>query len=189
MDPGLVACIRAGSEIAISDYQDLRERKYAYVAHIHAWFEDWDFLITPTVSVAAFPAERLMPAHWPSHPVGLDVLGRVFLSVQHGLEPGGDRAVRVHRARACRWGCRSSAGGSMTSACCRPPPRSNGRCRGRRKGRELLRSGVQGATAPWRVQGRALALPSLPAVQTRRSSSQSSTTPIRRICVSAGPGW
>ncbi len=68
MDPGLVACIRSGSEIAISEYQDLRERKYAYVAQIHSWFADWDFLITPTVSVAAFPAELLMPEHWPSHP-------------------------------------------------------------------------------------------------------------------------
>jgi aspartyl-tRNA(Asn)/glutamyl-tRNA(Gln) amidotransferase subunit A len=68
MDPGLVACIRAGNAISISDYQDLRERKYAYVAQIHAWFEDWDFLITPTVSVAAFPADRLMPEHWPQHP-------------------------------------------------------------------------------------------------------------------------
>jgi aspartyl-tRNA(Asn)/glutamyl-tRNA(Gln) amidotransferase subunit A len=68
MDPGLVACIRAGSEIAISEYQDLRERKYTYVAQIHAWFEEWDFLLTPSVSVAAFPAEQLMPAHWPEHP-------------------------------------------------------------------------------------------------------------------------
>ncbi len=68
MDPGLVSCIRAGTDIAMADYQDLRERKYAYVARIHAWFADWDFLITPTVSVAAFPAELLMPADWPPHP-------------------------------------------------------------------------------------------------------------------------
>ena len=39
----------------------------AYIAAIHRWFEDWDFLLTPSVSVAAFPAELLMPKHWPQH--------------------------------------------------------------------------------------------------------------------------
>ena len=29
---------------------------------------DWDLLVTPAVSVAAFPAERLQPEHWPEHP-------------------------------------------------------------------------------------------------------------------------
>ncbi|MBV9812867.1 MAG: amidase [Acetobacteraceae bacterium] len=68
MDPGLVACARASETITMADYQAARERKYAYVTRIHEWFEDWDFLITPTVSVAAFPAERLQPEHWPQHP-------------------------------------------------------------------------------------------------------------------------
>jgi len=67
MDPGLVACIKAGAGISVVDYLLMRERKMAYVAAINHWFEDWDFLLTPAVSVAAFPAELLMPAHWPSH--------------------------------------------------------------------------------------------------------------------------
>lgn len=67
MDPGLVACIREGAQISIADYQLLRDRKMAYVAAIHTWFEGFDFLLTPAVSVAAFPADRLMPAHWPDH--------------------------------------------------------------------------------------------------------------------------
>ena len=67
MDPGLVACIKAAQNYSVADYQAMRERKMAYVAAIHRWFEDWDFLLTPAVSVAAFPAERLMPAHWPQH--------------------------------------------------------------------------------------------------------------------------
>ena len=65
MDPGLVACIRAGERVTIDAYQLARERKYAYVAAIHRWFENWDLLLTPAVSVAAFPAERLNPEHWP----------------------------------------------------------------------------------------------------------------------------
>ena len=68
MDQNLVACIRAGMDVTMAGYQDLRVRKFAYIAEIQEFFEDWDFLITPTVSVAAFPAERLIPAHWPQHP-------------------------------------------------------------------------------------------------------------------------
>jgi aspartyl-tRNA(Asn)/glutamyl-tRNA(Gln) amidotransferase subunit A len=68
MDPGLVACIREGEQHTLPAYQAMRERKYAYIAAIHRFFEDWDFLLTPAVSVAAFPAERLQPEHWPAHP-------------------------------------------------------------------------------------------------------------------------
>jgi aspartyl-tRNA(Asn)/glutamyl-tRNA(Gln) amidotransferase subunit A len=67
MDPGLVACIKEAKTVSVMDYQLVRERKMAYVASIHRWFEDWDFLLTPSVSVAAFPAENLMPDHWPHH--------------------------------------------------------------------------------------------------------------------------
>jgi aspartyl-tRNA(Asn)/glutamyl-tRNA(Gln) amidotransferase subunit A len=68
MDPGFIACIEAGSHITMADYQKMRLVKYAYCAEIHRFFEDWDFLLTPAVSVAAFPAERLQPEHWPQHP-------------------------------------------------------------------------------------------------------------------------
>ncbi|MFL5254568.1 MAG: amidase family protein [Rhodopila sp.] len=67
MDPGLVACIKASENVSIETYQRARERKVAYVTAIHRWFQDWDFLLTPAVSVAAFPAEKLMPDHWPQH--------------------------------------------------------------------------------------------------------------------------
>ena len=68
MDPGLVACIKDAEDVPVASYQAMRERKMAYVAEIHRWFQDWDFLLTPSVSVAAFPAEKLMPDHWPQHP-------------------------------------------------------------------------------------------------------------------------
>jgi len=67
MDPGLVACIKASRNVSVAEYQAARERKMPYVADIHRWFQDWDFLLTPSVSVAAFPAEQLMPDHWPRH--------------------------------------------------------------------------------------------------------------------------
>lgn len=68
MDPGFVACIEAGAGITMADYQKARLLKYAYCAEIGHFFENWDFLLTPAVSVAAFPADRLQPAHWPQHP-------------------------------------------------------------------------------------------------------------------------
>jgi aspartyl-tRNA(Asn)/glutamyl-tRNA(Gln) amidotransferase subunit A len=68
MDPGLVACVKDGMKVRMSDYQLMRDRKYAYNAAQNRWFGDWDFLVTPAVSVAAFPADRLQPAHWPQHP-------------------------------------------------------------------------------------------------------------------------
>src|SRR5215510_919117 len=68
MDPGMVACIEAGAAITMADYQKMRLTKYAYCAEINHFFDDWDFLLTPAVSVAAFPATRLQPEHWPQHP-------------------------------------------------------------------------------------------------------------------------
>ena len=67
MDPGLVACIQASNNVSVAEYQTARERKMSYIADIHRWFEGWDFLLTPAVSVAAFPAEKLMPDYWPQH--------------------------------------------------------------------------------------------------------------------------
>ncbi|MDX8437267.1 amidase family protein [Mesorhizobium abyssinicae] len=68
MDPGLVACIRQSEDIPVSCYMEMRRRKMDYVASIHRWFQDWDFLLTPSASVAAFPAEQLMPDNWQKHP-------------------------------------------------------------------------------------------------------------------------
>ena len=68
MDPGLVACIRAGIGHSAETYLAMRARKLAYVEQMHRFMADWDLLITPSVSVAAFPADRLQPAHWPQHP-------------------------------------------------------------------------------------------------------------------------
>jgi aspartyl-tRNA(Asn)/glutamyl-tRNA(Gln) amidotransferase subunit A len=68
MDPGLVACVKAGKDYPFVQYQEARERKYSYNVAIHSFFEDWDYLLSPAVSVAAFPADRLQPEHWPQHP-------------------------------------------------------------------------------------------------------------------------
>ena len=68
MDPGLVACARMGVGRGVSEYVQMRERKLAYSMAVNRWLEDWDFLVTPAVSTAAFPAGLLQPEHWPQHP-------------------------------------------------------------------------------------------------------------------------
>ena len=67
MDPGLVACIHAGSGHSAETYLAMRARKLDYIERMHRFMADWDLLLTPSVSVAAFPVERLLPAHWPDH--------------------------------------------------------------------------------------------------------------------------
>jgi aspartyl-tRNA(Asn)/glutamyl-tRNA(Gln) amidotransferase subunit A len=68
MDPGLIACIETGMGHSLEDYLDMRQRKITYVEQIHRAFEQCDLMLTPAVSVAAFPADRLQPEHWPQHP-------------------------------------------------------------------------------------------------------------------------
>ena len=67
MDPGFVAMIRHASGFTAPQYMQMRLRRFAYVQQIHEFMEGYDFLLSPAVSVAAFPADRLQPEHWPQH--------------------------------------------------------------------------------------------------------------------------
>lgn len=67
LDPGLVACIKAGEGYSALDYMKMRARKLAYMEAWHRFMDKYDLLITPAVSVAAFPADKLNPDHWPQH--------------------------------------------------------------------------------------------------------------------------
>ncbi|MFH1342646.1 MAG: amidase family protein [Pseudomonadota bacterium] len=67
MGSDLVACIRAGSNRSATDYLAFRERKFAYIARMSSFFSEWDYLVTPVASVAAFPVELVRPRHWPGH--------------------------------------------------------------------------------------------------------------------------
>ncbi len=67
MDPGLLACIEQGRSYGLVDYVEARGRKLAYWDSVRPLFERFDLLLTPTLSVAAFPVGRLNPEHWPQH--------------------------------------------------------------------------------------------------------------------------
>jgi aspartyl-tRNA(Asn)/glutamyl-tRNA(Gln) amidotransferase subunit A len=68
MDPGLVAMMQEGRTFTAEQYHVMRARKLAYCESIHRWFSNYDYLVTPAVSTAAFPAELLQPPGWPQHP-------------------------------------------------------------------------------------------------------------------------
>jgi aspartyl-tRNA(Asn)/glutamyl-tRNA(Gln) amidotransferase subunit A len=68
MDPGLVALVRHGMKFSAAEYCRLDEKRLALYDKVRALFERYDLLLTPTLSVAAFPADRLIPAHWEQHP-------------------------------------------------------------------------------------------------------------------------
>jgi len=67
MDPGLVSCIEDGLRYSMVDYVEARGQKLAYWDTVRPLFEKFDLLLTPTLSVAAFPVGRLNPEHWRQH--------------------------------------------------------------------------------------------------------------------------
>jgi aspartyl-tRNA(Asn)/glutamyl-tRNA(Gln) amidotransferase subunit A len=68
MDPGMVACAREGMRHSAADYVRTRGRRNVFYDQVRRFFERYDLLLTPSLSVAAFPVRRLMPEHWEQHP-------------------------------------------------------------------------------------------------------------------------
>ena len=68
MDPGLVALTRHGTSYSAADYCRAQGERLGYYDKVRAFFERYDLLLTPSLSVAAFPAELLIPSHWEQHP-------------------------------------------------------------------------------------------------------------------------
>ena len=68
MDPGLVACARDGMTHSAAAYVRMRQRRLDYYETARTFFDDYDLLLTPSLSVAAFPVNTLIPSHWEQHP-------------------------------------------------------------------------------------------------------------------------
>jgi aspartyl-tRNA(Asn)/glutamyl-tRNA(Gln) amidotransferase subunit A len=68
MDPGLVALTRHGMTYTAADYCKAQGDRFLYYDKVRAFFERYDVLLTPSLSVAAFPADLLIPSHWEQHP-------------------------------------------------------------------------------------------------------------------------
>jgi aspartyl-tRNA(Asn)/glutamyl-tRNA(Gln) amidotransferase subunit A len=67
MDAGLVAIIRHGRRFSATDYTRAAGERLLYYDKVRSFFERYDLLLTPALSVAAFPADRLIPEHWEQH--------------------------------------------------------------------------------------------------------------------------
>jgi aspartyl-tRNA(Asn)/glutamyl-tRNA(Gln) amidotransferase subunit A len=99
MDPGLVACIDHGLRISARQYVEARGQKIAQWDRMRPLWERYDFLVTPTVSVAAFPVGRLNPAHfrqhewdwldWASFSYPFNFSGQPAATVPAGFTPAG----------------------------------------------------------------------------------------------------
>jgi aspartyl-tRNA(Asn)/glutamyl-tRNA(Gln) amidotransferase subunit A len=68
LDPGLAAITRHGQTYSAADYCRAQGERFAYYDRVHNFFQRYDLLLTPSLSVAAFPAHRLIPEHWEQHP-------------------------------------------------------------------------------------------------------------------------
>src|SRR5256885_12223957 len=53
-----------------------RGRKFAFWDSVRPLFEKYDLLLTPTISVAAFPVGRLNPEHWPTGNAATEIVDR-----------------------------------------------------------------------------------------------------------------
>ena len=67
LDPGLVALTRHGMTYSAGDYVRAQGERLQYYDQVHALFQRYDLLLTPSLSVAAFDATRLIPEHWEQH--------------------------------------------------------------------------------------------------------------------------
>ena len=68
LDPGLVACAEAGLRQGPETFVRAQMRRVALCEWTHRFFERYDYLLTPTVSVPALAVERLVPQGFPEHP-------------------------------------------------------------------------------------------------------------------------
>ena len=99
MDPGLVACIEEGHRYSAVDFFAFRAERNACYQQVRKFFERYDLLLTPTLSVAALPRRAAHSRTLGAAPVGLDPVGRVLLSLQPDLDAGRELPVRLHRGR------------------------------------------------------------------------------------------
>jgi aspartyl-tRNA(Asn)/glutamyl-tRNA(Gln) amidotransferase subunit A len=67
MDAGMVACAREGMTYSGVDYAAAQTERHALYAKVQMFFERYDLLLTPSLSVAAFPADLIIPEHWEQH--------------------------------------------------------------------------------------------------------------------------
>lgn len=67
MDPRMVAMARHGERYSAADVIQAEQSRVDLYERVRQLFLRYDYLVTPTLSVAAFPVNRIIPEHWEQH--------------------------------------------------------------------------------------------------------------------------
>ncbi len=68
MDPALVAMTLDGMRYSVAEFCRAQGERLAFWDRVNNFFQRYDLLLTPSLSVEAFPSTRLIPEHWEQHP-------------------------------------------------------------------------------------------------------------------------
>lgn len=62
LEPELLAVVEEGQSIGLVDYLQATQARAGLGAHMRQFHQDWDLLVTPSISVPAFPVGQLTPS-------------------------------------------------------------------------------------------------------------------------------
>lgn len=71
LDPGFAALIERSKAFNLTSYLSAMQQRAAFANQVHALFEEYDLLITPTVPILPFDADRTAPPSYPDADNGL----------------------------------------------------------------------------------------------------------------------
>lgn len=101
LDPGFAALIEKSQQIGLADYLGAQKQRAAFAGQVHALFDQFDLLITPTLPVLPFAADRQTPeeqaagesgvewARWTPFTWPFNLSGNPAATVPCGFTPDG----------------------------------------------------------------------------------------------------
>ncbi len=72
LDPGFADLITRSANISLADYLAAQKQRAAFANQVHALFDDVDLLITPTLPILPFAADRHTPVDQPEGESGVE---------------------------------------------------------------------------------------------------------------------
>ena len=123
--PNVTRNVEEGLRYSAQDVSRAQARQTAYYRRWQAFFEDYDLILSPAITVSPRPWTELYPAEIDGNAdADLLPLAGAGLRRDAGRPPGDLAAGRAGSRAACRSACRSSARAAATRWCSRSPRRS-----------------------------------------------------------------
>ncbi|WP_343552993.1 amidase family protein [Pantoea sp.] len=72
LDPGFAALIERAQRLDLADYLTAQKQRAAFANQVHALFDEVDLLITPTLPILPFAADRQVPESQPTGDSGVE---------------------------------------------------------------------------------------------------------------------